>query len=210
MIAEGQKRTAGGWIQSKDYLIPSWNVSRKLRTSPAPFVPRAFYFDLGASYYNSGRGGASQSWFIETYEKRGVVWKGIWGWEATPQDPAKTWEVIPARLKPYYHWYNIPVSSVPGHANNALAYIKEAARPEDYVLLKLDIDHNPTEMGIINQVLASDELLRLVDEIYFEHHVNVGPMHYHWNTQKSKQHLSDTYQLFNAFRQKGILAHSWI
>ena len=116
----------------------------------------------------------------------------------------------PLRTQPYYHWYNIPVSSVPGHPDNALSYIKTIARPEDYVLLKIDIDHNPTETGIIKQLLASDELLGLVDELYFEHHVNVGPMHYHWNTENDKQRLADTYRLFSAFRQKGILAHPWI
>jgi hypothetical protein len=203
-------RYDGGWVVNKDYLIASWNVSRKLVKSSAPYVPRAFFFDLGASYYNSGIGGPSQSWFIETYEKRGVAWSGIFGWEASPQDLAKTWKEIPARLKPYYHWYNIPVSSVPGHPDNALAYIKEVSRLEDYVLLKIDIDNSPTELEIIRQTLASDELLGLVDEIYFEHHVNVDPMHYYWKTQDSKQYLSDTYKLFNEFRQKGVLAHSWI
>jgi hypothetical protein len=84
------------------------------------------------------------------------------------------------------------------------------ARPEDYVLLKIDIDHSPTEMGIVDALLASDELLGLVDEVYFEHHVNVDPMNYHWAMQGQRQRLADTYAVFGAFRRKGVLAHSWI
>ena len=200
------------WLVNKDYLIASWNVSRKLEISPSGYTPKALYFDLGASFYDSGFGGASQSWFIETYEKRGVSWKGIFAWEATPQDSVKTWNLIPAKWKPYYHWYNIPVSSVPGDADNALRYISEVARPEDYVLLKVDIDHSETENAIVHQLLASDELLGLVDEIYYEHHVRTKPMHKYWArvTKNSNENLSHTYNMFSELRKKGLLAHSWV
>ncbi len=70
------------------------------------------------------------------------------------------------------------------------------------MLLKIDIDNNPTELGIINQTLALDELLGLMDEIYFEHHVNVDPMHYHWKTQRSEQHLSATYKYSMRFGKR--------
>ena len=210
VIAEGKDGNEGGWVVNKEYLIASWNVSRKLETSAPGYEPKAFYFDLGASFYASGVGGASQSWFIETYEKRGIAWRGIFAWEATPQDPSKTWQAIPARWKPYYHWYNIPVSSDPDHADNALRYIKTVARPEDYVLLKIDIDHPATENALVDQLLASRELLALVDEIYYEHHVNVAPMHRHWKTQASRQYLADTYRVFDALRRRGVLAHSWV
>ena len=201
---------ADSWVVNKDYMIPSWNVSRKLEQKSALHAPRAFFFDLGASYYDGGSGGPSQSWFVESYEMRGVVWKGVFAWEATPQDPSATWAAIPARLKPHYHWYNIPVSSVPGHADNALDYIRTVARRNDYVLLKIDIDNNPVETELVNQLLASDELIGLVDEIYFEHHVNVAPMNKYWGMQGAKQYLSDTYAIFTAFRQRGVLAHSWV
>ena len=48
---------------------------------PAP-PRRAFFFDVGASIYNTGAGGASQSWFVETYRRGGVEFDRIFAWEA--------------------------------------------------------------------------------------------------------------------------------
>ena len=45
-------------IVQKDYMVISWNVSRKTTVSPA-YAPKSLYFDLGASTYNAGAGGAS-------------------------------------------------------------------------------------------------------------------------------------------------------
>lgn len=197
------------YIVSKDYLVVSWNVSKKL-TRPPGYTPKAYYFDLGASLYNSGAGGASQKWFVETYEARGVRWDGIFAWEMKPHSPDKAWRLIPARLKPIYHWYNIPVSPVPGHADNALDFIRRTARPEDFVLMKLDIDATSVEEAIVDQILASDELLGLIDELYFEYHVHTPPMFPYWGRVSSSRTLASTYRVFFALRSKGVIAHSWV
>ena len=197
------------YVVSKDYLVVSWNISKKL-SGPPDRTPKAFYFDLGASLYDSGKGGSSQSWFVETYESRGIHWDGIFAWEAQEHRPSKAWGLIPARLKPVYHWYNIPVSPVPGDADNALDYIRRTARPEDYVLLKIDIDTTPVEEALVEQILASDELLGLIDEFYFEHHVNTRPMYRHWGNLSVSWSLADTYRIFTALRSKGVIAHSWV
>ena len=75
---------------------------------------------------------------------------------------------------------------------------------------KIDIDNSPVESSLIDQLLASDDLLQLVDELYFEHHVNVAPMYDAWNTQKEKATLADTYRIFSTLRSKGVIAHSWV
>ena len=76
--------------------------------------------------------------------------------------------------------------------------------------LKLDIDTTPVEEALVGQILASDELLGLVDEFYFEHHVNTRPMHPSWRTQSAPQTLADTYRIFAALRAKGVVAHAWV
>jgi hypothetical protein len=157
--------------------------------------------------YNSGAGGPSQSWFVETYE---TTWDGIYAWEAAAYSPSDVWANIPSHIKPIYHWYNIPVSSMVGHPDNALEYIKAIAKPDDYVLLKIDIDNSPVEEALIHQLLDSKELLGLVDELYFEHHVNTAPMHKYWGTANSLVTLEDTYTIFTRLRNSGILAHSWV
>ena len=189
------------FIVSKDYLVVSWNLSKK-------HFPRSYYFDLGASLYNSGAGGPSQKWFVETYEKRGIQWDGIFAWEMEPLDPKTVWGLIPSHLKKIYHWYNIPVS--PDHADNALNFIRDIARPQDFVLLKIDIDNSPIEEALVDQILASSELQGLIDEFYFEHHVNTKPMHGAWGTADSPRMLADTYRIFSTLRRNGIVAHSWV
>jgi hypothetical protein len=188
------------YVVEKEYLHVSQNLSRKS-------FARSFYFDLGASMYNSGGGGASQSWFVETY---GIHWDGIYAWEAAAYSPSEAWANIPSHIKPIYHWYNIPVNPEVGHPDNALEYIKIVTKPEDYVLLKIDIDNNAVEEALIRQLLDSKELMALVDELYFEHHVNVEPMHKYWGTKNSRETLEDTYNIFTRLRNNGILAHSWV
>jgi hypothetical protein len=125
-------------------------------------------------------------------------------------DTQTIWNKIPGRLKHIYHWYNIPVSAEIGHSDNALEYIKAVAKPEDFVVLKIDIDNTPIEAGIIKQILESEQLINLIDQLYFEHHVNVSPMYPFWHTENEKSTLSDTYNIFSTLRSKGVIAHSWV
>ena len=191
------------YLVSKEYLLVSWNVSKKTSS-------RAFYFDLGASLFNSGAGGASQAWFDEVYSARGVQWAGIFAWEAQPHDPAKVWCEVPPHLRPIYHWVNIPVRPEQGHPDNALEFIRQLALPEDFVVLKLDIDNTPVEEALVNQILDDPQLLGLIDEFYFEYHVNTQPMHHAWLTQNVPETLADSYRIFTTLRSKGIMAHSWV
>ena len=41
-------------------------------------------------------------------------------------------------------------------------------KPEDYVVFKLDIDHNELEVQLILQLLNSPKLLGLVDELFWD------------------------------------------
>ena len=196
------------YIVSKDYLVVSWNVSNKLRSNATSHAPKAYYFDLGASTFNSGAGGASQSWIVEMYEARGVRWDGIFAWEMKPHAPSEVWGEIPDRLKPVYHWYNIPVNPEPGHGDNALEYVRRIAREEDFVLVKLDIDSPPIEAAIIDQILTDTE--NLIDEVYFEHHVHTPPMFPYWGVLPDSTTLKDTYRIFSTLRNKGVMAHAWV
>jgi hypothetical protein len=50
---------------------------------------KAFYFDAGASIWDSGGGGPSQSWFYKMFLERGVVFDGgmfLWEVQQYPQD----------------------------------------------------------------------------------------------------------------------------
>ena len=46
----------------------------------------------------------------------------------------------------------------------------------DYIAVKLDIDHPATENELIRLLLASKELIGVIDEFFFEQHVNTPVM----------------------------------
>lgn len=172
-------------------------------------------FDAGASTYNSGAGGASQSWFVNTYRARGIEFDRIIGWEARPMDPKSQWSTVPDDIKRKTSWYNIPANATVDHADNPLTYIKKLTKPEDFVVFKLDIDTPQVEVAIVQQILNDAELHTLIDEFYFEHHVTGSPMQWHgWGNLSTVEtplnDITDSYELFSYLRTKGIRSHSWV
>jgi hypothetical protein len=198
------------FVVNKDYMVISWNVSRKVEVIFPTYVPKSYFFDLGASTYTTGSGGSSQNWFVQGYEAKGINWDGVYAWEVSQHLPVHVWSIIPPHLKPIYHWYNIPANPTPNHSDNPLEYIKRIARPEDFVLLKIDIDNTAVEEALVAQILASEELLGLIDDFYFEHHVNTASMNPYWGTQSSPSTLQDSYRIFSTLRSKGVAAHAWV
>ncbi len=87
---------------------------------------------------------------------------------------------IPGYLKPFYHYFNTIAYSSLSHSDCPLSHILAATRVEDYVLLKLDIDNTPVEEAMVQELLAHPEVLELVDEFFWEHHVNFKPMWPGW------------------------------
>jgi len=175
-----------------------------------------YYFDLGASTWKTGGGGASQSWIYAQYkwctntlENPSEPFDGLYMWEATPHTHAEIYNDIPASVQPLYNYFNEPAST--GKEGNPLDMIRKIVKKDDFLVLKIDIDNTTVETEFINQILASTELLGLVDDFFFEHHVNVEPLaSCCWLTTNDKEKLSDTYKLFLQFRRAGARAHSWV
>ncbi|KAG5183373.1 hypothetical protein JKP88DRAFT_257624 [Tribonema minus] len=176
---------------------------------PAALSMRVLLFDMGASLFSSGYGGASQQWFVDTLKLHGVSRLEYWGWEAHTEDPTAVWAEIPGDLKPFYHWMNIP--AIPDHlsSDNPWNFIKATAKRTDHVFVKLDIDNSPIELEFMQQLQADPELQVLIDEMFFEHHVNVEPMNQYWNTHNEPMKLRDTYEIVGGLRRSGMRFHSW-
>ena len=60
-----------------------------------------------------------------------------------------------------------------------------------------------------DQLLKNSKMGMLIDEVFFEHHVNVKAMWLYWKTEKETKTLRDSYLLFHALRSKGIRMHGW-
>jgi hypothetical protein len=194
-------------VQSKSYLIPAWHTE----AWPHDKTP-ALFFDLGASLYNKGSGGASTKWFVDEYRALGIPFDRIYAWEATPHRDAAIYEAMPEAIMDRTAYYNVPVDATVGAKHNPWRTLRAVATPRDFVVVKIDIDNSTVEEALIAELLEDRALASLVDELYFEHHVLNTPMwRYGWRfLTKTRHTLADSYALFGQLRELGIRAHSWV
>merc|ERR1712012_1019455 len=124
--------------------------------------------------------------FATHYEKRGIVFDEIYAWEAKAQPPDAYWEGTPAALRkrwaPRLTFYNgIPITNETGHEHNPVDRIRRLCKAEDFCAFKLDIDAPPIELSIAQQLLAP-EASAVLDEFFFEHHVQGLMQQYGWKS----------------------------
>lgn len=200
------------WTQQLDkgYMFPMFQHEARPAPQSVARGPRKFLFDLGASTYYKGLGGASQQWFIETYRARGIEFDRILAWEAKPTPVEEIFDV-PADVMATLSYFNVPARTGLDDPGNPLVILKRIARPDDLVVLKLDIDNDRVELSFVQQILDDPEISGRVDELYFEHHVSMHPMEAHgWRRGHKLMNITQSYQLFTSLRNLGIRAHSWV
>ena len=72
-----------------------------------------------------------------------------------------------------------------------LRLLKSTVSVDDYVVLKVDIDHGP-ELQIVESIAHIPELSELVDELYFEYHFKFSDVPNHpWDTKPNRQYGGD-------------------
>ena len=75
-------------------------------------------------------------------------------------------------------------SSRPG---SFLQLLKHAARPQDYVVVKVDIEQQlrgGPELDIVRRIARDPDLAALVDEIFFEYHFWFDGLNFGWGHYK--------------------------
>lgn len=170
-------------------------------------VGRKYLFDLGASTYTSGGGGVSQQWFVESYRKRGIDFERILAWEAEKHTVEKLFEQYPHDVAAVISYYNLPASPDITDKMSPVRMLKQLAKTDDVVIVKVDIDNDPIELAIVQSIMRDPAVYSLVDEFFFEHHVSGNPI---WGGHKKIMNITESYALFSELRHKGIRAHSWV
>lgn len=170
----------------KGYMLPMFRDeiapklhSRKRRHGGGPMRhggPMSFYFDLGASTYRSGFGGASMSWFVDEYDRRGITFDRILAWEAIPQNHSLLLQGFDAFPLARLSYFNTEADPTPGAKLNPLTMLQDLCYPDDFVVLKIDIDNNPVENAFIRSIVHNPSIAALLDELYWENHVLRSPM----------------------------------
>ena len=219
-------------LLAKEHLLVPW------ANEIFPRAARSFFFDVGASLYASGRtkGGYSQSWFAKQYSTRGLAFDRVVAWEAANSTDQTILSQLPpaVRSATTIHrepptleqlldsgsdsltYHNFAVDAGPDSARNPLRVLEALTRPEDFVVLKIDIDAPSVERELVGQLLKQPTLQQRVDEFFWEHEVMGSPMvHRGWTIRKTdrgrpKETLANSYDQFRALREAGIRAHSWV
>lgn len=221
-VGSSKRKGPSPTLLSKEYMLPllraEFMAGHNLSHAPAN-KPRTFFFDLGASTYKDGGGGPSLSWFIETYRESGLQFQRVIGWEAKELKPAKIFEGMPNDLMTSISYFNIPVEDAKGGKNNPWRYVRDLVQPEDFVVVKVDIDTPKIEAELMRQLIMNDDkaldddrvkLCELIDELYFEHHVWGSGLSPTWAGNGMDGDMVGSYTLFAQLRNLGIRAHSWV
>ena len=67
-------------------------------------------------------------------------------------------------------YYNVPVSHNVNASNHPWRHLLDLARPHDFVVVKLDIDHAETEASLMHQFMEDPAIHSRVDMLLWEQH----------------------------------------
>ena len=191
---------------------------------------RGIFVDLGAGLFASGApgsdNGGSLGWIPQRFGEQGVHFERIFAWEARGYSARTLWQTIPPEMVPTLSYYNVPCEVAPNSSHNPWRVLGAVATKQDYVVVKIDVDHQATELALVEQLLSgSSPASELVDEIFWEHHVagsvvacptlwnqphGMGWEKMRFNKSDERETLFGSYSLFSTLRARGIRAHSWV
>jgi len=206
-------------IQSKDFIFLDPTLLRLSSNSLGLKQRRVMLFDLGASTYNDADM-PGLSWLYPKYSSLDLKFTDLYAWEVRQKEGITYFEGMPIDLSAATHFYNfgVDVDAGPDSPANPLAVLKQVSRKEDYVILKIDIEVVNIEEAVVEALLRDPVALELVDDLYWEHHVNIKSMKKWWDLRPEKeksfaddegQGVKRTMKYLRSLRSYGIRAHAW-
>jgi hypothetical protein len=190
------------WLMNMEYMVHDFHhLCRQLTPTS-----RTVFLDMGASLDFHGDLNSPAMYATKIFRKFGFVMDHIYAFEITPKEPNEVFGNITIDWMPAYHWINVPVTPELNHARNPLSSIIATFRPDDLIIVKLDVDTPSVEMPLAYQLL--NDHAHLVDVMFFEHHVHLAELAYAWTTTMNGT-IADSLRLFRSLREKGVAAHFW-
>jgi hypothetical protein len=164
-----------------------------------------FLIDIGSSYFESRNGNTAEigtKWFYEYFKEKFIQFDRIIAYESEQLETERVWEELPDDLFPIYTYINVGVKAKLGRFN-PWTMLEAIAKPNDYVVVKLDIDTPQLESALMKQLFKKNNRARnLIDELFFEKHVSN-------DRDSGEDKLKDSYELFTKLRHYGIRMHGW-
>eukprot|EP00797_Seminavis_robusta_P007323 Sro14_g010540.2 (140) ;mRNA; r:77183-77602 len=138
----------------------------------------------------------------------GIVFDHIYGYEMRQEDPNTVFAKLPPEYRANFHWINVGVNADPTHRHNPWNIILDHYNEDDFIVVKLDIDTPAIERPLAHQLLNDPRLVKLVDQFYYEHHVNQRELSRHWG--HTAESVEQSFQFFTTLRKKGVASHFWV
>ncbi|CAB9511728.1 expressed unknown protein [Seminavis robusta] len=194
-------------LMNTDYLLHDFHaMCKKLKPHS-----RTVFVDMGASLSFHGGRKIPVLDLIQNYRKFGFHFDHVYGYEYRKHDPEQVFNDVPEYLDASYHWINVGVTSDTHSRRNPFKLLVENYKPDDFIIVKLDVDTPELERELAQQLLDNPQLSKLIDQFYFEHHVNQAELKPHWGRQRGmNESVADSLKLFHDMRQKGIPSHFWV
>jgi len=171
---------------------------------------KLIFIDMGASlnFHEDINGEMPAIYIHSIYSKFGFKFDHIYAYEVDPKYPAKVYEVIPDELQSSWHWINVGVDARKCAKMNPFTMIVDSFTPDDFIVVKLDIDTPVVEHALVKQLREDPTLLQLVDHFYFEHHVHQKELAGPW-TGTMEGSVGASLELMNELRKNRVAAHYW-
>ena len=94
--------------------------------------------------------------------------------------------------------------------NSFLQMLQLEANPDDFVVVKLDIDTPAIEQTIIATITQRPDLAALIDELFFEYHFHFDGLNFGWGHVPESISVDAALATMHRLRELGIRAHFWI
>ncbi|CAF2491283.1 unnamed protein product [Rotaria sp. Silwood2] len=201
-------------LQSKRFLLlapsSSFQIDPSLTINIASLAPwlytsgsQKILIDIGSSYFKSRNENTAEigtKWFYDYFKEKSIRFNRIIAYEYEKLETRRVWDELPDDVYSIYTFINVGVE-VEMEKFNPWKMLEAIAKPDDYVVIKLDIDKPPLESALMKQLLGKKNPAKyLIDELFFEKHIS--------DNRKSKEDkLKDSYELFTKLRQYGIRMH---
>ena len=189
-----------------DYLVHDfYSMCQKLQKHS-----RLVFIDMGASldFHDDINGEMPAIYIHSIYSKFGFKFDHIYAYEVNPKYPAKVFEALPDELQSSWHWINVGVDARECAKMNPFTMIANSFTPDDFIVVKLDIDTPAVEHALVQQLKNDPSLITLVDQFYFEHHVHQKELSTPW-TGTMEGSVGDSLKLMSELRKNGVAAHYW-
>lgn len=203
----------GYYMGIMDYLIEDFgHICRHVLHK----TMRTVFLDIGACYNFESDGtdvAAAAIQAIEKYRRNGIHFDHIYAYEVRPVATELVYATVPKHMRGPMHWINMPANPEEGHDHNPWTMLLDTYKPDDFIVVKLDIDTPSVELPLFQQLLDSPELQKLVDVFYFEHHVQMDEMQQFWGKHEwelTKGTIVESLEMFQRLRKAGVAAHYWI